>query len=71
MDVIYWSAPRHTDLTCEENRIIRKQQKPNLVTKMWEKDHIYFLQEIQCFHLLWEYSGGGDVCVCVTQWIAQ
>ncbi len=71
MDVIYWSAPRHTDLTCEENRIIRKLQKPNLVTKMWEKDHIYFLQEIQCFHLLWEYSGGGDVYACVTQWIAQ
>lgn len=34
MDVIYWSAPRHTDITCEVKRIIRKLQKPSLVTKM-------------------------------------
>ncbi len=71
MDVIYWSAPRHTDITCEVKRIIRKLQKPSLVTKLWEKEKMDFLQEIQCFHLLWEDSGGGDVCAYVTQWIAQ
>lgn len=48
------------------NGIIKEERQK---TQVWslncEKKRKIDFQEIQCFHLLSEYSGGGDVCVCV------
>lgn len=56
------------------SRSLKKNDKSQAKSLNCEKKRkIDFLQEIQCFHLLSENSGGGDVCacVCVTQWMAQ
>lgn len=43
MDVIYWSATRQLDLTCEVKLIIKEKcQKPSQVTKLWEKEKNWF-----------------------------
>lgn len=53
-----WTSPVRWNWSLKKNA---KNQAKSLNCE--KKRKIDFLQEIQCFHLLSDYSGGGDVCV--------